>query len=554
MNGGDRPKRFDRGPRRCYGRPSRRLSLGRSVFQTPGAPRTYSDQFLDQFVTDMRRLGQTLCATSLGNTVLDLSACLLPGWWSAGTPRRGLPSASRVTALSRARRHRRAGFQGAEHKRVIPDSSPEAAAEPTDTLSRAPDASTGDARRESGLAQSPDPGSVIEPTDLSPERPCPVLRSPPASDQSGPPPPPVDPWITRPHTPPQRVADTRRQPMRLFALFEEFCHFLRVEKGATPATIATYRWCFGDFLAFVMKQVGGTALLTHFTEETCRSYQYDLANRELKTGTIRLRVATLGSFGKWMVRRDKVVRNPVDRLTRPRRKARVPAVPAWHAVKALLDRCTLRERAMLALMALGGLRRGEVAALDVGDVVLDFGLRRVLGKGGHEVPVALSTRARAILRDYVTAERAGAPLTAPLFVVTYVNKAGLSIERRITGQRIWKVVRAAGKRTGIPALHPHALRHACGAELLRRTKNLRLVQEQLRHADVQTTTGYTRSPSKIFGRDWKRSTTRGNERGIHVPPPRGLIFWGEKHHEITVVAPRGHDRTCRIQLRDFIAR
>ena len=58
--------------------------------------------------------------------------------------------------------------------------------------------------------------------------------------------------------------------------------------------------------------------------------------------------------------------------------------------------------------------------------------------------------------------------------------------------RIWKVVRAAGKRGGIPALHPHALRHACGAELLRRTKNLRLVQEQLRHADVQTTTGYTK--------------------------------------------------------------
>src|SRR5262249_38946170 len=168
------------------------------------------------------------------------------------------------------------------------------------------------------------------------------------------------------------IFDPRRQPMRLSALFEEFCHFLRVEKGATPATIATYRWCFGDFLAFVMKHVGGPALLTHFTEDTCRSYQYDLANRELKTGTIRLRVATLGSFGKWMVRRDKVVRNPVDRLTRPRRKARVPAVPAWHAVMALLDRRTLRERAMRAPMALRGLRRGGGAAPRPADGDLPF--------------------------------------------------------------------------------------------------------------------------------------------------------------------------------------
>ncbi len=69
-------------------------------------------------------------------------------------------------------------------------------------------------------------------------------------------------------------------------------------------------------------------------------------------------------------------------------------------------------------LAYGGLRRGEVAALDVGDVAPDFGLRRVMGKGGHEVPVALPAPARAILRDYMAAERAGLPAAAPLFVVT----------------------------------------------------------------------------------------------------------------------------------------
>src|SRR5215467_1272908 len=200
MNGGDRPKHFDRGSRRCYGRPLRRLSGGRMVFQPPAVTPVLSNQFLARFVTDTRRLGQTLCATSLGDTVLDLSACLLPGWWSAGTPRRGLPSASRVTALSRARRHRRAGFQRAEHKRLIPDSSPEAAAEPTDTLSGARGGSAGDAQRESGLAQLPEPGSVIERTEPAPERSCPVLHSPLGSDQASPSRLPVDPWITKPHT------------------------------------------------------------------------------------------------------------------------------------------------------------------------------------------------------------------------------------------------------------------------------------------------------------------------------------------------------------------
>jgi len=120
--------------------------------------------------------------------------------------------------------------------------------------------------------------------------------------------------------------------MRLSALFEEFCHFLRVEKEAAPRTIETYRWCFGDYESFVMKQIGGTVLVTHFTAETCRAYQYDLAARALQTSSIRVRLATLGSFGKWAVRRDKLVRNSIDVLTRPRRKARLPRVPRWGTV------------------------------------------------------------------------------------------------------------------------------------------------------------------------------------------------------------------------------
>jgi len=50
-----------------------------------------------------------------------------------------------------------------------------------------------------------------------------------------------------------------------------------------------------------------------------------------------------------------------------------------------------------------------------------------------------------------------------------------------------------GTRAGVPGLHPHAFRHSCGVELLRRTGgNLRAVQEHLRHADIQTTTIYTK--------------------------------------------------------------
>jgi integrase/recombinase XerC len=327
-----------------------------------------------------------------------------------------------------------------------------------------------------------------------------------------------------PDTAPQRVADTRRQPMRLSALFEEFCHFLRVEKEAAPRTIETYRWCFRDYESFVMKQIGGTVLITQFTADTCRAYQYDLAARGLQTSSIRVRLATLGSFGKWAVRRDRLAKNPVDALTRPRRKGRLPRVPRWETVERLLEECTdLREKALVALMCYGGLRRSEIVALDVGDVALGLGLRRVQGKGGVEAAVPLPEVAQRILADYLATERATVTATEPLFVSRFKTKGGHVIEARMKGQRLWKITKVIGARAGVPEIHPHAFRHSCGVELLRLSGgNLRAVQEHLRHADIQTTTVYTRlTQSDLQKVINKFDKNNGGENRDSHPSPHG---------------------------------
>lgn len=282
--------------------------------------------------------------------------------------------------------------------------------------------------------------------------------------------------------------------MRLSALFEEFCNFLRVEKEAAPRSIETYRWCFNDFLEFGRTKVGATVLVAHFTSELVRAYQYDLSGKGMQPNTIRVRLATLGSFGKWAVRRERLERNPLDLLTRPRKRTRLPHVPRWDTVEELLKGCPrLRDRALLALMTYGGLRRSEIVALNIGDFAPGFGLSRVVGKGGHEATVPLPEVARKILSEYLENERPGARPPDPLFLVRYRWRAGEWKERRMASHRLWKLVKGLGKRSGVPELHPHAFRHSCGVELLRRTGgNLRVVQEHLRHSDIQTTTLYTR--------------------------------------------------------------
>ena len=95
------------------------------------------------------------------------------------------------------------------------------------------------------------------------------------------------------------------------------------------------------------------------------------------------------------------------------------------------------------------------------------------------------------MNEYLAKERPAAA-SEPLFQVQYEWYGGEKKTRRMSGQRVWKIIKDLGKRVGVDTIHPHAFRHACGVELLKRSGgNLRAVQEHLRHADIQTTI-YTR--------------------------------------------------------------
>lgn len=189
----------------------------------------------------------------------------------------------------------------------------------------------------------------------------------------------------------------------------------------------------------------------------------------------------------------KIPTNPVESLVRPPKRSKLPSTLRWDAIHALLGLCrTRRDKAIVALLAYGGLRRSEVVALDIGDFDPGFGLRRVRGKGGQEAAVPLPTPARAIVSDYLSSDRPDAAASAPLFVVMYPSGARRVLVNWMRSHRVWKLVRDLGERSGIKGLHPHALRHACAVELLRRTRNLRAVQQHLRHRDIQSTTVYAR--------------------------------------------------------------
>ena len=146
-----------------------------------------------------------------------------------------------------------------------------------------------------------------------------------------------------------------------------------------------------------------------------------------------------------------------------------------------------RNRALIAVMYRAGLRLSEALALKPSDVDTASGTIRVLhGKGDRARTVGVDEGACAIIEAWMTRRAKRGFRNGRLFC----NLDGTPM----SPNAVREMLRRAAEKAGIEKrVHPHGLRHAHAAELLREGINARLIQQQLGHANLAITDRYLRS-------------------------------------------------------------
>jgi site-specific recombinase XerD len=175
-----------------------------------------------------------------------------------------------------------------------------------------------------------------------------------------------------------------------------------------------------DVLAFITAQRTGRT-----TTQVLAGVEPDGERGGVASSTVARRLSIVSGFFAYLQVRGDVPGNPVPRglptrrersrpgqgvpLTRPTR--RLPRILAPAQVDALTTALrTHRDRAMVAAMVLGGLRRCEVLGLRMTDLRVPE--RRVFiadGKGGHQRLVPVSSRFFTAVATYLQLERPLAP-------------------------------------------------------------------------------------------------------------------------------------------------
>jgi integrase/recombinase XerD len=231
--------------------------------------------------------------------------------------------------------------------------------------------------------------------------------------------------------------------------------------------------------------------------------------------TLRRRLSSVsGLYGFLLVRGDVMV-NPVPRGLPTRRERQrpgqgVPLVRVARTLPQILDPGevdsltaalrTHRDRAMVAAMVLGGLRRCEVLGLNLAD--LRFGERRLFiaeGKGGHQRLVPVSARFFTEVSAYLDAERPAAASTDRVFVVLKGPRRG----QPLSAAGLDEILDGARGRAGLARATCHQLRHTCLTRLRKAGMTLEAVQAQAGHASIESTRIYLH-----LGDDWLASQYR----------------------------------------------
>jgi len=306
-----------------------------------------------------------------------------------------------------------------------------------------------------------------------------------------------------------------------------FVEYLRLNRNASPHTVAAYESDVSQFLDFAGAHLDKKVSALEpddLTLSVIRALMAELYRLGHSRASVARKVSTLRTFGRYLRREGWIETDPASLVVSPKREIKVPAHLSVDEMAKLLDTPDVsaplgrRDRAMMELFYASGLRLSELVGLDLDDLNLNARMVRVMGKGAKEriVPfnAATADALRVWLKDRAALRAGGTHLSNPKSQSPkpkaqspkpraqsrpvrgsggggeplFVNFRGTRLTGRSVQRLVARYVAACSTRFGIS---PHALRHSFATHLLQAGADLRAIQELLGHVQLSTTQRYT---------------------------------------------------------------
>lgn len=275
--------------------------------------------------------------------------------------------------------------------------------------------------------------------------------------------------------------------MELTELFELFLEE-RKAAGLAANTLAWYGYQLSGYHRW-LTEVGERNILERRTIERFLNARRDAG---LQPNSVAGAHRALRVFYGWLVERSYIPASPVAAVKIRKTQRKVPRRALLEDYERLLNSIEpsnwvdLRDRFLIKVLFLCGVRVGEAVALAVDDVDVRSKLLAVnRGKtGGRLVPLLPAVIDEFIAYIYARPGGAGASERNELLLSAHGD---LSVRGVITTNGVRQMLRRRCLAAGIPYLNPHSFRHGLAMYLLNRGGDMSMAQRILGHSRIQTT-------------------------------------------------------------------
>ena len=250
----------------------------------------------------------------------------------------------------------------------------------------------------------------------------------------------------------------------------------RIE-GCSEKTLSYYRKTIEAMVSGVGKPV--QRITTDDIRQYLTAYQIQRKSSKVTIDNIRRILAT---FYSWLEDEDYILKSPVRRIHKVKTTKVIKDTYTDEALELMRDHCdSLRDLAMIDLLASSGMRVGELVLLNRDDINFNDRECVVFGKGNKERLVYFDARTKIHLQNYLESRTDENPALFVALRVPYYRLQIGGVERRL---------RQLGRRLSIPKVHPHKFRRTLATSAIDKGMPIEQVQQLLGHQKIDTTMHY----------------------------------------------------------------
>ena len=250
----------------------------------------------------------------------------------------------------------------------------------------------------------------------------------------------------------------------------------RIE-GCSEKTLSYY----GKTIEAMMARIGKP--VQRITTDDIRQYltAYQLQRRSSKVTIDNIR-RILATFYSWLEDEDYIIKSPVRRIHKVKTAKIIKDTYTDEALELMRDSCdSLRDLAIIDLLASSGMRVGEMVLLNRDDINFNDRECVVFGKGNKERLVYFDARTKIHLQNYLDSRTDGNPALFVTLRAPYNRLQIGGVEMRL---------RQLGRRLSIPKVHPHKFRRTLATSAIDKGMPIEQVQQLLGHQKIDTTMHY----------------------------------------------------------------